>query len=78
MKTAVSVPEEVFRGAEKLARRLRKSRSELYSDALRAYVAQHDTDEIEARLQHALDAIDEPLDPAVDAAARATLQNVEW
>jgi mRNA interferase MazF len=39
MKTAVSVPDNVFERAEKLARRMRKSRSRFYSDALVEYVA---------------------------------------
>ncbi|MBW2720031.1 MAG: ribbon-helix-helix protein, CopG family [Deltaproteobacteria bacterium] len=40
MKTAVSVPNEVFERAERLAKRLKVSRSELYSRALREYLAQ--------------------------------------
>jgi metal-responsive CopG/Arc/MetJ family transcriptional regulator len=35
MKTAVSIPDDVFEGAERLARRTKKSRSQLFSDALR-------------------------------------------
>jgi metal-responsive CopG/Arc/MetJ family transcriptional regulator len=35
MKTAISIPDDVFAAAERLARRLKKSRSELYSRALR-------------------------------------------
>jgi len=41
MKAAVSIPDQVFAEAERLARRLKKSRSELYSHALREYVARH-------------------------------------
>ena len=39
MKTAVSVPDDVFDQAEQLARRKRMSRSELYTTALRALLA---------------------------------------
>ena len=35
MKTAVSIPDDVFESAERLARRTKKSRSRLFSDALR-------------------------------------------
>jgi metal-responsive CopG/Arc/MetJ family transcriptional regulator len=35
MKTVIFIPDEVFAEAEKLARRLKTSRSELYSRALR-------------------------------------------
>ena len=45
MKTAVSVPDEVFQRAERLAKRMKVSRSELYSRALREYLARHAPDE---------------------------------
>lgn len=53
MKTAVSVPNEVFERAERLAKRLKVSRSELYSQALREYLARHSPDEV----TQALDAV---------------------
>ena len=34
MKTAISIPDEVFRSAERLAQRLGVSRSELYAKAV--------------------------------------------
>jgi predicted transcriptional regulator len=39
MKTAVSIPDEVYAETERLARHLNKSRSEVYSLALAEYVA---------------------------------------
>ncbi len=42
MKTAVSIPTDVFRAAERLAKSLKKSRSGLYAAALREYLAHHD------------------------------------
>lgn len=41
MKTAVSLPDPVFEAAEQLARRLRLSRSQLYAEAIRRFVAEH-------------------------------------
>jgi metal-responsive CopG/Arc/MetJ family transcriptional regulator len=41
MKTAVSIPDAVFRKAERLAKRLGKNRSELYAAALREYLLRH-------------------------------------
>jgi len=43
MKTAISIPDRVFRSAEQLAARLGVSRSELYSKALAALVNEHKT-----------------------------------
>lgn len=50
MKTAISVPDRVFRSAEQLAARLRVSRSELYSRALAVLVDKHRDDLITSRL----------------------------
>lgn len=41
MKTAISLPDQVFRKADRLAKKLRKSRSELYRDALLEYLKRH-------------------------------------
>jgi len=78
MKTAVSIPDDVFKGAERLARRTRKSRSQLFSDALREYVARHAADE----LTEAMDAVCTDVQPAKDQfvsrAAARVLEKVEW
>ena len=50
MKTAVSIPDPVFRSADELAARLRISRSELYSRALAAIIDQHRDSLITERL----------------------------
>jgi predicted transcriptional regulator len=46
MKTAISLPDTVFREAERFARHAKKSRSKLYADALAEYLARHSPDEI--------------------------------
>jgi len=51
MKTAISIPDRVFRSAEQLAARLGVSRSELYSKALAALVERHRDDLITSRLK---------------------------
>lgn len=38
MKTAISIPDEVFAEAERVARRLGMSRSELFTKAVQAYL----------------------------------------
>jgi len=50
MKTAISIPDRVFRSAEQLAARMGVSRSELYSKALAALVDKHQDDVITSRL----------------------------
>jgi metal-responsive CopG/Arc/MetJ family transcriptional regulator len=55
MKTAISIPDRVFRSGEQLAARLRVSRSELYSKALAALVDKHRDDLITSRLNEIYD-----------------------
>jgi metal-responsive CopG/Arc/MetJ family transcriptional regulator len=46
MKTAISLPDAVFREAERFARHAKKSRSKLYAEALSEYLSRHSPDEI--------------------------------
>jgi predicted transcriptional regulator len=78
MKTAVSIPDDVYRDAERLARRLNKSRSRLYTEAVREYVARHEPDAVTEALNRACEAIGCEIDPAVSAAAARLLHRVEW
>ena len=41
MKTAISIPDPIFEAAEKLARRLGVSRSQLYSEAVNTLIEKH-------------------------------------
>ncbi len=78
MKTAVSIPDEIFQRAERLARRLKKSRSELYSRALSEYVARHSSDETTEAMNAALSEIGNASDDFVGTAARKVLERAEW
>jgi metal-responsive CopG/Arc/MetJ family transcriptional regulator len=50
MKVAISLPDPVFDAAETLAASLRKSRSELYADALQSFIATHMAHDVTRRL----------------------------
>lgn len=78
MKTAVSLPDDVFREAERQARRARKSRSQLYAEALSEYLARHAPDEVTDAMNRVLDQLKQPTDPFVSAAARRILERSEW
>ena len=78
MKTAVSIPDQVFAETERLARRLKKSRSEVYSLALAEYVARHAPDrETEAMDRVAAEVGKESEDFAA-VAARRILERSSW
>jgi predicted transcriptional regulator len=55
MKTTVSLPDDIFRSAEKLAAQLEISRSELYGRALGEYVARHAPAEVTEALDRLVD-----------------------
>jgi len=80
MKTAVSVPDDVYAKAEALARRERRSRSEVYSAALREYVARHSEDEVTAALDRAIAELGDAAAPDgfLEAAGQARLRETEW
>ncbi len=79
MKTAVSIPDDVYTEAESLARRLKVSRSRLYADAVREFVARRDPDSVTESINRVVDALgDQAIDPFVAAAAALTLERVEW
>lgn len=81
MKTAVSIPDEVFRQAERLARRVRKSRSQVYSEALKEYVAKYAPDSVTEAMNRVCDGLDErerKPDTFSALAARRILERTEW
>jgi predicted transcriptional regulator len=78
MKTAVSIPDDVFEGAERLARRTKKSRSRLFSDAVREYVARHAPDEVTEAMNRACAELGKSSDEFVSSAARRILERTEW
>ena len=78
MKTAVSIPDDVFQAAERLARRTRKSRSQLFSDALREYVARHAADELTEAMDRVCADVQTAKDEFVSRAAGRVLEKVEW
>jgi len=78
MKTAVSIPDELFEGAERLARRTKKSRSRLYGDALKEYLARHAPDETTEAMNRACAEVGDVRDSFVSAAARRILEQSEW
>lgn len=78
MKTAVSVPDELFKAAQKLAQRTRKSRSRVFSDALREYVARHAPDEVTEAMDRVCAELGGEQDRFVAGAARRVLKRSEW
>ncbi len=78
MKTAISLPDAVFRDAERLAKRLKKSRSELYREAVAEYVARHEPEAVTETLNQLAKSLDTRPDGFTSAATRRVLERSEW
>ena len=78
MKTAVSIPDDVFAQAEDLARKTGVSRSQLVSEALREYVARHASEQVTDAMNQVVDSLDEVKDGFASATARSALRRVQW
>lgn len=78
MKTAISLPDELFEEAELLARRLEISRSELYATALREYLARHSADRVTEQIDRVCEGLETDLGDFGREAARRRLGTVEW
>jgi len=79
MKTAISLPDSVYREAEGYARRTRKSRSQLYAEALAEYLARHSPDEVTEAMNVVVAELgNAAADSFVQRAGRRVLGSVEW
>jgi metal-responsive CopG/Arc/MetJ family transcriptional regulator len=78
MKTAISIPDDLFKRADKLARRARKSRSQLFAEAMREYLARHDPDSVAEALDRVAAEVQPEQGEFVRRAARRTLERTEW
>jgi metal-responsive CopG/Arc/MetJ family transcriptional regulator len=79
MKTAVSLPDRVYEEAERYAKRSRKSRSQLYAEALSEYLARHAPDEVTEGMNVVMDRLGNARpDAFVSRATRRVLTSVEW
>ena len=78
MKTAVSIPDELFRRADELAERLGKSRSQVYREALAEYVFRREPRSVTSALDELVDELVPEPDPWTLAAGRRALERDEW
>lgn len=78
MKTAISIPDDIFRKADALARKRRMSRSALYTAAIQTYVADADGAELSKRLHDYYDHEDSSLDPALLGQQMRNFRDSDW
>lgn len=78
MKTAISLPDDVFAASDALAKRLGLSRSALIAAALTEFLAKHRSSKISERLNAVYSAEEGRVDAATAKAQRAVLRRSEW
>lgn len=77
MKTAVSIPDELFHRADELANRLGKSRSQVYREALAEYLLRRDPRSITAALAELAEELGDETDRWLVEASRQVLEPTE-
>ena len=78
MKTAISIPDDVFREADRAAKRLGVSRSELITRAVREYLGERHDKTVTASYDVAFAEEEDATEPFRREAARRALLSVEW
>jgi hypothetical protein len=78
MKTAISVPNDVFELSERLAKKLKVSRSRIFAMGVKKLAEEHDEDDIIARINAVCDEVDTSLDPVIKAYQSRMIKREKW
>jgi metal-responsive CopG/Arc/MetJ family transcriptional regulator len=78
MKTAISLPDDLFKLAEAAARRLRMSRSQLYAAALSEFLERRQSNRITERLNEIYSKESSKVDPALHSAQIKSIERDSW
>jgi metal-responsive CopG/Arc/MetJ family transcriptional regulator len=78
MKTAISLPDDLFKAAESLAGRLGVSRSRLYATALEDYIARHQARRVSERLDAVYSVENSNLDQSLSEVQSKVLKRSAW
>jgi hypothetical protein len=79
MKTAISIPDPLFNAADKVARRLGISRSELYQRAIEHFLQQQSGDVVRESLDKVYGkSNNRALDPLIRAAGEHIITDENW
>jgi metal-responsive CopG/Arc/MetJ family transcriptional regulator len=78
MKTAISIPNDIFVSADHMAKRLNMSRSELYTRAIKQYIAECRHTGVKEKLDQVYASDITSIDPAVLNAQAISIPMEEW
>jgi hypothetical protein len=78
MKTAISIPDPIFELAEKTARKMKLSRSELYSQALAEFLSKRQPEKVTQALNEVYELESSSVDRPLEMMQRSSLPEEEW
>jgi metal-responsive CopG/Arc/MetJ family transcriptional regulator len=78
MKTAIYIPDDIFSTAERIAQRLKISRSELYARAVKEYIGELEAESTIEKLNTLYAQEDSKLDYVLLQGQKRALQDEEW
>jgi metal-responsive CopG/Arc/MetJ family transcriptional regulator len=78
MKTAISIPNHVFRQAESFAKQNRLSRSALYTEAVKLFLDQRRSADLTVRLNEVYAQETSELDPVLQAMQNRSISRESW
>jgi metal-responsive CopG/Arc/MetJ family transcriptional regulator len=78
MKTAISIPDDLFAAAEAASRRLGLSRSQLFRKAIAAYLEAHGTEGVTEKLNEIYTDDVVTLDPVLERLQFSVLDRESW
>jgi metal-responsive CopG/Arc/MetJ family transcriptional regulator len=78
MKTAISIPDEIYHSADQLAKRLSMSRSELYSKAVSNYINAHKNEAVTKALDQIYAKEKSEIDPVINVIQLRSLPKEAW
>lgn len=78
MKTAISIPDEVFEAADRAAKKLGVSRSELYATAVHEFVERHRIEDVTTKLNEVYSSSTSDLDESLHQMQGQVLAKEDW
>lgn len=78
MKTAISIPDSVYKAAEKLAAHLGMTRSALYTKAINKFLLEYRNDRILEKLNEIYEKESSNFDPVLEKMQTISIEEDKW
>lgn len=78
MKTAISIPDSIYKAAEKLTAHLGMTRSALYTEAIKKFLLEFRNDRITEKLNTVYEKEPSNFDPVLEKMQSSSLEEDEW